>query len=158
MQISGEAIFQYFAWNIETFKRFMASQPDETLQATQADTTFKLIYDNSLTNTRPFFQNQVFIASLHKPIHNEIPKCTYTNFQAIYEAALDLEIIQQDKKAAKPVTVADVGENSPSPSVSCKLGDDKIEAINVVRALEGQAQFFEWRRHIQPLWTPKGPK
>ncbi len=35
------------------------------------------------------------------------PKHPYANFQA-FEAALDLEIFQQDNKAAKPVKVATV--------------------------------------------------
>jgi hypothetical protein len=42
----------------------------------------------------------------------------------MYEAALDLEIIQQDNKAAKPVTVAAIGEACPT---SCEHQDDEID-------------------------------
>jgi hypothetical protein len=111
----GKAVFTYFACNVETFKRIMASWPDKMPQATQAYAACKLIYNNSLTNTGQFLQTQMCIARLQKPIHKEIIEHMYANFQAVYKAALDLEIIRQDNKAAKPVTMAAVGETSPSP-------------------------------------------
>ncbi len=33
-------------------------------------------------------------------------KCSYANFQAVYQATLDLEIMHQDYETAKPVMVA----------------------------------------------------
>ncbi len=36
MQKPGEAVFGYFAGNMETFKWFLASKPDDMLQATAA--------------------------------------------------------------------------------------------------------------------------
>jgi hypothetical protein len=60
-------------------------------------------------------------------------KCTYANFQAIYETSLDLEIIQQDNKAAKPVVVAAM-EEVATP----EYDDEEMEAINAVRAHNGQ--------------------
>jgi hypothetical protein len=36
MQKPGEAVFGYFAGNVETFKWFLASKPDDMLQATAA--------------------------------------------------------------------------------------------------------------------------
>jgi len=44
------------------------------------------------------------------------PKHPYANFQA-FEAALDLEIIQQDNKAAKPVKVATVEDWASDPDL-----------------------------------------
>jgi hypothetical protein len=73
---------------------------------------------------------QMFIAGLHEPIRKEIMKTAYASFQAVYEAALDLEVIQQDNRAAKPVTIAAVEEETPT-NIS-DYQDDKVEAINTV--------------------------
>jgi hypothetical protein len=53
---------------------------------------------------------QMFIAGLHEPIGTEIMKTTHASFQAVYEGALG--VIQQDNKAAKPVTIAAVEEET----------------------------------------------
>ena len=76
----------------------------------------KEIWKNSKGNTGQFFQTQMFIAGIQQPIQKEIMKPTNANFQAVYEAILDLDIIQQDNKAAKPAVVTTVEENkSPLP-------------------------------------------
>jgi hypothetical protein len=59
-------------------------------------------------STGQIFQMQMFIAGLHEPIVKEIMKTVYASFQAVFEAALDLEVIQQDNKAAKPMTITAV--------------------------------------------------
>jgi hypothetical protein len=61
-------------------------------------------------NTAAFFQRQLSITGLHEPVRKEIMKWTYDNFQAIYEATLDFEVIQQDNAATKPITVAAIKE------------------------------------------------
>ncbi len=53
-------------------------------------------------------------------------KCTYANFQAVYRASLDLEIIQQDNKTAKTVVVAAVEEGASTP----EYDEEEMEAIN----------------------------
>jgi hypothetical protein len=71
----------------------------------------------------------MFIAGLHEPIRNEIMKCTYTNFQAIDEVALYFEIIQQDNKAAKPMTVAAIGNPSLPPPASTDMTRSKPSMV-----------------------------
>jgi hypothetical protein len=85
----GEPVFAYFAWNVETFKRFMVSKPDDTPQDTAAVANQKQTFNDSSQFTRAFFKRPIFIAGLHK----EIMKRTYANFQAMYEAPLDFKVI-----------------------------------------------------------------
>ncbi len=66
-------------------------------------------------------QQQMFTARLHEPIHKEIMKPTYASFQAVYEAALDFEVIQQDNRIAKPVMVATINK---VPASTSKYQDD----------------------------------
>jgi hypothetical protein len=114
MQKPREAVFTHFARNVETFKQFMASKPDDTPQATAAISNQKQTFDNLARNSGQFFQTQMYIAGLHEPIRKENMKCTYANFQAVFDEALDLEVIQQDNKAAKPSTVVAVEETNPA--------------------------------------------
>jgi hypothetical protein len=44
MQKPGEAVFPYFFWNVETFKRFMASKSDDVPWATLASDTWKKVW------------------------------------------------------------------------------------------------------------------
>jgi hypothetical protein len=53
-----------------------------------------------------YCQIQLFITGLQDQIQKELMKSTYANFWATYEATLDLEVIQEDDKPVKPVTVA----------------------------------------------------
>jgi hypothetical protein len=50
-------------------------------------------------NTEAFFHRQM--------------KWMYTSFQAVYEAALDFEVIQQDNGTPKPIAMAVVKEAIP---------------------------------------------
>jgi hypothetical protein len=81
----------------------------------------------------------MFITGLHDPIQKEIMKLACAKFQAVYEATLDLEVIQQDNKIAKPMTVATVREASPA---TCEYKDNNIKAINAICACQGQAPLF----------------
>jgi hypothetical protein len=89
----------YFAPNVEMFKRFMLSKPNDMPTAIWTDKQKKPWIDTKVTLGQ-YFQTQIFIASLNDLIYKEIMKCTYANIQAIYK------IIQQDNKAVKPVIVA----------------------------------------------------
>jgi hypothetical protein len=62
MKKPGEAVFPYFAWNIEMFKRLMASKPNDTPQATQAIANHKQTYNISARCIGQFFQTPMFIA------------------------------------------------------------------------------------------------
>jgi len=81
------------------------------------------VFHDATQHTRQFFQMQIFITGLHEPIQKQIMKTTYNSFQAVYEATLDLEVIQQDYKSAKPVTIATV-EVEATPDSS--KNQDKI--------------------------------
>jgi hypothetical protein len=94
--------------NIETFKRFMSAKSDNMAQAmatVHEPNEDWIAADRSMTN---YLKTQLFIASLKYKIRKELMKNTYAFFQATYEAALDLEVIQQESKAMKLITMAAV--------------------------------------------------
>jgi hypothetical protein len=70
------------------------------------------------------FQTQLFNAGLQENIHKELMKGTYGSFQG----ALDLEVIQKENKAPKPVTVAAVHHGPLT------LTPEEQEAITAIQA------------------------
>jgi hypothetical protein len=119
-----------------------------------------------------FFQLQIFIAGLHKPIRMEIMKCTHANFQAIYEDTLDLEIIQHDNKATKTVMVVavEVGKilhpttcrpSLPNPPMAERLSapldpkEDKADQecnSNIEKSLAIYRKIASRGRRAEPPW------
>jgi hypothetical protein len=99
---------------METFKRIMASKPDDTPQNTVAVANWKQTFNDSVQMNRAFFQRQMLTAGLQETNRKEIMIHTEANFQVLYEAALDFISIQQDNAAAKPVTVSAIKE-TPLP-------------------------------------------
>jgi hypothetical protein len=63
---------------------------------------------------------------LQDQIKKKLMKSTYANFWAPYEASLDVEVIQEDSKPVKPVTVATITNEMSN------LNLDDIKAINAV--------------------------
>jgi hypothetical protein len=53
-----------------------------------------------------YFQIKLFIVSLQDQIRNQLMKSTYANFRVANEATLDLEVIHEDNKPVKVVTLA----------------------------------------------------
>jgi hypothetical protein len=70
MQKPGEAIFPYFAQNVATCKRFLASKLDEMPQATQADNVRKQIYNNSEISAGHFFKLRCSLLDSMSPSTN----------------------------------------------------------------------------------------
>jgi hypothetical protein len=86
-----------------------------------ADGACKAPYDTSAKNIAAFSQQQMFTNGFHEPIHKEVVKQTFASFQAVYQAALDFEVIQQDNRTAKPVMVATINK---APASTSEYQDD----------------------------------
>ncbi len=70
-----ENVYLYFAPNVEMFKRFLLSKPNDMPTAIWTDKQKKPWIDTKVTLGQ-YFQTQIFIASLNDLICKEIMKCT----------------------------------------------------------------------------------
>ncbi len=78
-QQPGEVIFQYFAPNIQAFKKLMAGQPNLMMhQAVKEDTEQREFWEHSEAAFSLFLQTRLFISGHREPHHKEIirHKCT----------------------------------------------------------------------------------
>ncbi len=76
------------------FKRFMASQPDTMKKVVWVDNTQRKNWNNTEAVLAENLQIQLLITGLHNNICKEFVKNPYATLQAVYKAALNLEIIQ----------------------------------------------------------------
>jgi hypothetical protein len=129
MQKPGEAIFPYFAQNVATCKRFLASKLDEMPQATQADNVRKQIYKNSEISAGHFFQTQMFITGAHPQRDHEVHLCQLYGRLRSHPGSGDHQTRQQGHQTHQ------VGENCIPSS---EYNEDEIEAINAVLTHRGQ--------------------
>ncbi len=72
-----------------------------------------------------YFQMWLFIASLQDDTCKELMRTAHGTFQATYEAAVDLEVIQSENKTIKPIIMM---------AAATTMNREELEAVNALCA------------------------
>ena len=122
VQRSNENVHDYFLRVSKAFKKMCEAKPIDILKK------------EGITDSKRFFQHQLFIAGLKEEIRMKIMEDGKTSIQESVTLARELEVIHEDRKKGHMVGVISSNPNTEDNN----LDEEDLAAINAVQFQRGK--------------------
>lgn len=145
IQKSNESVQDYYLRIMETFRNMCQAKPAAILNVRAPDADPRAAVKlEGIQDMEKFFLHQLFLAGLKEEVRGKVMEGNRDELHECVSLAREIEVIQNDRKTQKGVTVASIekSENSePRQEQPEGLEDDEIEAINAIRFKKGKRPF-----------------
>lgn len=162
VQRSGEGCHDYFLRVHESFAKMCEAKPDTISDVRSAelpagaipaanvtDDQRKALKNEGIKDIEKFFKHQLFIAGLKEDIRAKVMEAGHENLADSVKLAVELEIIQQDRRSrvsavsqssSENVGVNAVGHSNMDDPLD-DMGDEELAAVNAIRVRLGRPPF-----------------
>jgi len=145
VQKQGETVLDYYLRVQEAFSKMCEAKP-AALAAVRADAgaataaQATAVKNEGIKDTERFFKHQLFKAGLRDDLRSEVMKAGKDTLQESKRLAIELEVINNDKKGRQVAAVQQVVEEGPNDEEG-DLQEDEVAYINAMRQQKGRAPF-----------------
>ena len=145
IQKQGETVLDYYLRVQEAFTKMCEAKP-AALEAVRADQGTATpaqamgMKKEGIKDTERFFKHQLFKAGLRDDLRSEVMKAGKDTLQESKRLAIELEVINNDKKGRQIAAVQQMAEEGPNDDDD-NLQEDEVAYINAMRHQKGRAPF-----------------